>query len=97
MVKWLGIVTFKDFDKFKKNFYDLLKNNLDYELVVVVDEVDSKEYKEFFRGLLLNNFRVVKNKGSDSSGLVACNYLFNKGASECLIVTEGGNRVFSKE
>jgi len=97
MVKWLGIVTFKDFNKFKETFYDLLKNNLDYDLVVVVDEVGSQEYAEFFKGLLLNNFRVVKNNGSDGSGVVACKYLFNKGADECLVVTEGGNRVFKKE
>jgi hypothetical protein len=96
-MKYVGIVTFKNFDKFKETFYGLLKDNLDYELVVVVDEVGSQEYSEFFKGLLLNNFRVVKNISSDDSGLVACKYLFNKGASECLVVVDGESRVFKKE
>jgi hypothetical protein len=96
-LKYIGIVTFIDFNKFKETFYDLLRNNLDYDLVVVVDEVGSQEYTEFFKGLLLNNFRVIKNKGVDDSGLVACKYLFEKGAQECLVVVDGDSRVFKKE
>lgn len=98
MVKCIGIVTFKDFDKFKSTFYDLLKDNLDYELVVVVDEVGSEEYEDFFDKLLLNNFKVVRNVATkDDSVVIACEHLFKRCAKECLVVTEGGSRVFKKK